>query len=349
MSKIGDYIGDRFPNVKNALGTLEAKVGHTGILARLKFFGRGVKVTLVNAFKSLKRSAKDTPLHPARLRKRDITLLNAMHGDTLKPADMLAMAAQGNAAARKEDLQNLLEFMKSPDNLAAVEAGIARAGELEQQEIDRLDGLNQGLKRAGQEAGLEVLQGDRKFAEASNHSTQRKDWESKLTIFGVKHDGYVVHGTAYHFAKEIERLSEGNTKPVSLDMRHEAMIFALKANLVELETLQGMYDMKLERRHQAALEGHYISPQRLKTLESSAAHDAIEYTKNCIDSQESREHLMLVYRKEFGGSSSIRPVLNTVSTPEAFKSRLAELEQLVGKQQKILPPDSPEDQNSSEQ
>ena len=347
MSKIGDYIGDRFPNVKNAFGTLEAKVGHNGIIARLKFFGRGVKVTLKNAFKSFKRSAKDTPLHVAKLRKRDIKLLNAMHGGGLKETDVLAMATQGDAAARKEDLKNLLAFMKNPDNLAAVEAGIDRAGELEQQEIERRASLDQGLVRAGQEAGLEVLQADRQFAESASHTTHRQDWESKLTIYGSSHNGYVVHGAAYHFAKEIDRLSDGGTKPVSLDMRHEAMTFALKANLVELETLQVFYDTDLEKRHQAALNGQYISPQRLKTLESSAAHDAIAYTKKCIENVEDREHLMLVYRKEFGGTSSIRPVLSTVSTPAAFKSRLAELEKLVGKQQKTSPPDPSSDTDTS--
>lgn len=331
MSKIGDYIGDRFPNVKNAWGTLEAKILHNGIVSRLRFFGRNVKVTVVNAYKSFTRSAKDTPLHVVKLHKRDIQLRNAMmSGAKLNPADMVAMAAQGDAAAREQDLKNLLEFMKNQDNLSALEAGLAKAEELAQQERDRLAGLDQGLIRAGQRDGLEVLQADQSFAEAGRHASQRKDWQSMLTVYGDNRTGTPVHGAAYFFAKTMDRLSEGGTKDISLNMRDQAMVDALQANLRELKSYQQSLDQQLDQRYEQAKAGHRISPRRLSTLQRYAAHDAIAYTLKCIDNRDAREHLMQAYRKDFGGVNSIRPVLQGVSTPAEFKQKIAEMQKLVG-------------------
>ncbi|MTI13444.1 hypothetical protein [Sansalvadorimonas verongulae] len=348
MSKLGEYIGDRLPNLKNAWGTLEAKTQHNGLLGKLRFLWRGLKVTVVNALRTFRTNAEDTPVHVMKLDKRDIQLHKEIwSGGKLSAEQLETMAGQGDAKMRAKDFGMILEFMEDPDNIAALKAGYQKAVELGQVEDERRAELAEQNRKAGMQDGLDVLKADQQFAEDEKHATWRQDWQTKLTVFGSKRTGASVNGAAYHFAKALNNLSteeDGKQKDISLEMRDQAMRDALEANLRELDFYQLSLDKELEMRYKSAKDGKPISPQRLSTLKRYAAHDAIEYTKKCLESKDAREHLMLVYRKEFHGTDSIRPVLSSASTPDAFTARVEQLEQMLSSQQK---PSSAEDESQS--
>ncbi|WP_281648824.1 hypothetical protein [Parendozoicomonas sp. Alg238-R29] len=329
MSWLGEVLGDRFPNAKNALGTLEAKLFHNNLVGKVKYFWRGLKVSVVNAFQTFKRNAEDTPMHFVRLDRRVIQVQKKiMEGKELTTDELELIASHGDASKKAQYFENMLAFVKNPANVHALETAKAKAEGRAFHEAESRKGQSVEQKERTRAENLEVFKRDEAFAVNGGHKKWRQDWQSRLILFGGDNTG--VTGTVQHFNEAMQEIAKKNVDSTETpDMRDTAMVRALQGNLVQLEEYQDTLNRELDTRYEMAEGGVPVDPERLKTLKRYAAHDAIQYTKDCITDKRVRGQLMLAYKRHFLGVSSIRPALQRTESPEEFKAKIAKLEALL--------------------